>query len=63
MTSEHELWAMALWVEKHHATDGVGYIAKQVTRLAHEGDLEGVAMWRKVAERYDTLGARVEKAN
>lgn len=54
-SAEQELWVVALWVEKHHGNDGPNHIAEQVTRLAEEGDLEGVAMWRKVAERYDTL--------
>jgi len=46
---------MALWVEKHHGEDGPAYIAKEVERLALEGDDEGVAMWRQVAERFDAL--------
>jgi hypothetical protein len=52
---EHELWTLALWVEKHHASDGPNHIAEQVTRLAQEGDFEGVAMWQSVTERYDAL--------
>lgn len=55
MKAEHELWALALWVEKTHGSDGPNHIAEQVARLAEAGDVEGVAMWRKVAERYDAL--------
>lgn len=55
MASEHELWAVALWVEKHHGNAGILHIAEQVERLAKEGDLDGVAMWRQVAERFDQL--------
>ena len=58
MASEHELWAFALWVEEHHGDAGLEYIAEQVGRLATEGDLEGVAMWRKVADRFDLLKAQ-----
>lgn len=55
MDREQELWAMALWVEKHHGDAGSAFIAEQVTRLAREADFEGVALWRLVAERYDAL--------
>jgi hypothetical protein len=55
MSPEHELWALALWVEKHHGSDGPNHIAEQVERLAEAGDVEGIAMWKKVAERYDAL--------
>lgn len=55
MTSEQELWALALWVEKHHGNDGPNHIAEQVTRLAEAGDFEGVTMWLKVADRFDAL--------
>lgn len=34
MTPEQELWAVALWVEKHHGLNGPDHIAEQVTRLA-----------------------------
>lgn len=55
LTPEHELWAIALWVERHHGSGGSNHIVEQVTRLAEECDFEGVAMWRQVAERYDAL--------
>ncbi|WP_420006879.1 DUF6961 family protein [Tsuneonella aeria] len=52
---DKELWAVAVWVEKTHGTDGPRYIAEQVGRLALEGDEGGVAMWRNVAARFDQL--------
>lgn len=52
---EQELWACALWVEKHHGLEGPACIAEQVTRLATAGDSEGAATWRAIAERYDAL--------
>jgi len=42
-------------VEKHHGANGPRYIAEQVGRLALEGDMDGVAVWREVATRYDKL--------
>ena len=46
---------MALWVEKQHGPDGPAFIAEQVRRLALQGDVGGVSMWRAVAERFDAL--------
>ncbi|MEO6152752.1 MAG: hypothetical protein ABIT09_08660 [Croceibacterium sp.] len=46
---------MALWVEKHHGADGPGYIEAQIDPLVLAGAPDGVAMWRKVAERLGQL--------
>jgi len=56
LTPELELWGVALWVEKQHGEDGWFYIAQQQDRLLAEGDLEGMAMWGKVADRFGQLG-------
>ena len=53
MTRDQELWGVALWVEKTHGAAGPSHIAEQITRLAMEGDEQGIAMWRAVADRYD----------
>ncbi len=55
LTRDQELWGVALWVEKNHGEGGPAFIAKQIERLALEGDEVGVAMWRTVAERFDQL--------
>jgi hypothetical protein len=47
LAMERELWAIALWVEKHHGTEGPAYIAEQIERLAMDRDEAGVAMWGK----------------
>ena len=60
MTPEQHVWAVALWVEKHHGTHGPGYIAEQIGRLALAGDEAGVAMWKKIAARYNELLAESE---
>jgi hypothetical protein len=54
-TREKEIWAIALWVEKHHGDEGDFYIAQQMDRLLAEGELDGMAMWRQVAERFEKL--------
>jgi endonuclease YncB( thermonuclease family) len=58
VTRDQELWGVALWAEKTHGDRGPDHIAAQVARLAAEGDEEGIAMWRAVAERYDKLHER-----
>jgi hypothetical protein len=58
VTRDQELWGVALWVEKTHGGCGPDHIAAQVSRLAAEGDEEGIAMWRAVAERFDKLHER-----
>ena len=55
ITAEYELWAVALWVKKHHGANAEQYIAEQVKRLADQDDRAGVAMWLRVADRYDAL--------
>lgn len=54
--TERELWALALWVEKHHGADGPRFIAEKVGELALAGEPSGVDLWREVAERFDRLG-------
>lgn len=55
LNREQELWAMALWVVKHHGVKGRLYIAQQQDRLLAEGSFKGAAMWRAVSERYEKL--------
>ena len=55
LSKDKELWAVALWVEEHHGDMGDLYIAHQMDRLLDEGDLDGMAMWRKVRERFKSL--------
>jgi hypothetical protein len=52
MTRDQELWAMALWVEKHHGEQGAAFIAAQIERLVLHGEEGGVALWREVEDRY-----------
>ena len=55
LTRDQELWGVALWVEKAHSDAGWLFIAQQQDRLLAEGDLDGVAMWREVSQRYEQL--------
>lgn len=55
MTRDKELWALALWVEKHHGVDGPRFIAEKVGRFALDGEMGAVELWRDVAARFDQL--------
>jgi hypothetical protein len=58
LTKEQELWAMALWVEKNHGSEGAAFIANRLAELVDEPD--GLRMWLEVAERFEALsGAQV----
>lgn len=54
-TRDHEIWAMALWVEKHHDSDGHYFITERIASLEAEGELGGAALWREVQARYSQL--------
>jgi hypothetical protein len=58
LTRDQERWAAALWVEKNHGDAGPAYIAKQVERLALEGDEAGVENWKAIADRFDQLACK-----
>lgn len=58
LTRDLEIWGMALWVEKHHGEQGWLFIAQQQDRPLADGDLDGVALWRAVGERFETLQER-----
>jgi hypothetical protein len=53
----HEVWAEALWVEQHKGAEAPEFIAERVSALAKQGDEDGVARWRRIAEALDQLRA------
>lgn len=55
MKREAELWAMALWVERHHGEQGTAFIAAQIERNASAGEQGGVDLWQAVQLRLDRL--------
>lgn len=55
MTSERELWACALAVEKQHGEQAGVWIAERIGTLALAGDGEGVARWKAIAEKLSLL--------
>ena len=58
VTSERDLWAVALWVEANRGSDPMGYIAGELERFVRSADAEGVDAWLKVADRYRALQDR-----
>lgn len=55
ITSERELWACALLVEREQGDDAAVYIAERIGALAAEGDAAGVARWKAIAEKLSLL--------
>ncbi|MXP13599.1 hypothetical protein GRI44_02370 [Altererythrobacter confluentis] len=55
LTREKEIWGVALWVEQKHGSDGWLYITQQMDRLLAEADFDGVAFWKEVSQRFETL--------
>ncbi|QUL38139.1 hypothetical protein [Erythrobacter sp. JK5] len=55
MTRDEEIWAMALWVEKHHGSDGWLFIAQKQDRLFAEGEFDGVKLWQDVGSKFEKL--------
>lgn len=54
-TRDHELWALALWVERNHAEGGHRFIETRILALTSSGEPEGARLWRRVAARYRLL--------
>ena len=63
MTRDEELWAMALWVEKHYGEEGWLYISQQQDRLLAGTETDGVKMWQEVAKRFEKLQARPKQTS
>lgn len=55
MTRDKEIWATALWVEKHHGDAGHSYIANKVAELEADGDSRGAQFWLIVSKRFGDL--------
>lgn len=55
MDREHELWTIALWVEKHHDENGADYILNQIAQLQRDGEDGGVELWSQVFDRFQQL--------
>ncbi|MES2699177.1 MAG: hypothetical protein V4647_06165 [Pseudomonadota bacterium] len=57
LTPDQEVWGMALWVERVHGDSGWLHIAMEQDRLLAAGELDGVALWRRVQRRWEELQA------
>lgn len=55
VTREHELWAMALWVEREHGEEGERFIAERVLHFDAKGDDGGKQLWMDVARHFVEL--------
>lgn len=55
MGSEHELWAIALKVERDHGDSAPRHIAQKIGAAAIAGEWEIVTTWKAIAARLDQL--------
>ena len=55
---DKEIWGSALQVERVHGEFAPRFIAERIGELALAGDFEGVATWKAIAGRLDTLKQR-----
>ncbi len=55
MASEHELWAIALKVERDHGDTAPRHIAQKIGAAAIAGEWDAVTMWKAIASRFDQL--------
>lgn len=55
MSSDLELWALTLSVERKHGVDGPRYAVEMLGAAISLNDPVGISMWRGVAERYEQL--------
>ena len=60
VTREHEIWAMALWVDREHDEDAEDFISQRVLNFDAGGDDGGKQLWMDVARRYVQLRASVK---
>ncbi|MEM1051145.1 MAG: hypothetical protein AAGI28_03535 [Pseudomonadota bacterium] len=47
---KHELWAVALWVEKEHGDNWWDFIHEQQEKLIANGEPDGALFWNEVIE-------------
>ncbi|MBV7267548.1 DUF6961 family protein [Erythrobacter ani] len=59
---DKELWAMALWAEKHHGAGGWLYITQKQDELLARGEDAGADLWKKVGERFKEISGDSEVA-
>jgi lipopolysaccharide export system protein LptC len=56
MLDEWELWACAQQVVRQHRDKAPTFVAERIGQLVLDGDEDGVATWKAIAERIDHLG-------
>lgn len=55
ITPDRELWACALMIERDHGDNAAVWIAERIGALASDGDADGVARWKAIAEKLSLL--------
>ncbi len=55
MISNHDIYASANELIKQHGEDAPIYAAMQTDELLEQGDVDGVAVWKKILRAVDEL--------
>lgn len=55
LTSDQERWAEALALERQHGDRAPIVVAETIGALARKGNIDGIARWKEIASRLDTL--------
>lgn len=50
-----ELWQCANEVLKQHGNEAAHFVAERIGALALQGDIDGIATWKAIAWRIDSL--------
>ncbi len=58
MDQQHVPWAAASMLMRRYGSDAPIKVAERLGELALTGDMEGVAMWKKIAWCMDQLSHR-----
>lgn len=62
VTREHELWALALWVDQEHGDGGEQFITERVLQFDAIGNKGGKDLWMDVARRFVRFRSCVTRA-
>jgi hypothetical protein len=56
------VWGVAQWVDRVHGVNGWVHIAMERDWLLAKGELDGVALWKRVQRRWEELQAAKGRA-
>jgi hypothetical protein len=55
LTEEQILWGAVSMLMKQHGDEAPRKVAARIGKLAADGDMAGVALWKEIARRMDSM--------